>query len=134
MPYFAKIDYNRKDEENHNGYLVENIISCSHLDLYASELFVGITSCFVEFKEDGTLRNKAHVGCYYLPDIEKFTNTKEGTSWSYDPLTFTYSPPTPKPDYPEGKPKGKYYYWWDEGAYQADNTNGWILRKSNAVD
>lgn len=38
-------------------------------------------------------------------------------SWTYDSAAFVWNAPLPKPD-------GEAY--WDEDAYQEDNTTGWI--------
>ena len=61
--------------------------------------------------------NFAGKGFHYDEDLDAFYCSKNHPSWTLNTTTFTWEPPIAKPD-------GNYQ--WDEDAYQADNTTGWV--------
>jgi len=76
--------------------------------------------------EDKTVYQNYRAALRDVPAQEGFPNNAlpEGPdqqpyeSWSYDSTNFVWNAPLPKPE-------GEAY--WDEDAYQADNTTGWII-------
>ena len=48
-------------------------------------------------------------------------------SWTLNTTSGFWEPPIPQPELPEEQLVTGNYYRWDEAAYQADNTQGWVL-------
>lgn len=67
-------------------------------------------------------KNFAGIGDYY--DGTGFYALKPAASWVFDSTKYTWKPPISKPD-----DDGDYY--WDEEAYQSDNSAGWTLHKGD---
>jgi len=63
-------------------------------------------------------KNYARIGGYY--DGVGFYEPQPFPSWTLDSNTYIWHSPIPYPS--DGQ-----VYDWDEGAYQADNTTGWVL-------
>lgn len=61
--------------------------------------------------------NTASIGYTYKPDTGVFTPPRPYSSWTLDEATNSWQAPLTRPN-------GAYY--WDEDAYQADNTSGWV--------
>jgi len=64
-------------------------------------------------------RRYAGLGMTYNESMDMFLHPKPGADWILD-ANGDWQPPIPIPN--ENK-----IYRWDEDAYQADNTQGWIL-------
>ena len=63
--------------------------------------------------------NYAGIGYTYDAGNDVFYAPKPYTSWTLSNSTWLWNAPITEPD--DGK-----YYEWDEDAYQADNSVGWI--------
>ena len=50
---------------------------------------------------------------------DAFHKSQPFASWTLNTTSFIWEPPVAAPD------DGKKYYW-DESAYQSDNTKGWV--------
>ena len=82
---------------------------------------------------DNFRKQYAGVGYFYDSVKDKFISQEPFSSWSLDsnddwqpPLTY----PTITHD-GEDPPVWMWSYYWDEDAYQADNTKGWKGKKLN---
>ena len=129
---FAIYDTSKTDSGNHNGFQVVNIVCTNNIvEFYQSAAMSGISTCMAEYIEDGTLRGPGlcAIGSYFLPSEEKITNKPLGASWTYDPSTYKYTSPLgAEPTLTDAEKAANKVYYWDEAAYQADNTTGWLLR------
>lgn len=68
--------------------------------------------------QSGALRyNFASTGGHYNKEDDAFYAEKDFPSWVLNKTTYTWEAPI-------AKPSGAYR--WDEDAYQADNTTGWV--------
>lgn len=105
MSYFAKI--------HPLTYKVTNIIEAEQevIDTFPDVEFWIETSRTIRY-------NFAKVDGYYNPEDDAFYSEKPHTSWTLNKTTYTWEAPLTKPE-------GNYY--WDEDAYQADNTQGWVV-------
>ena len=65
-------------------------------------------------------KNFAGIGYKYDADKDAFIPPQKFSSWTLNETTCLWEPPIAKPD------DGNQYYW-DEEAYQSDNTEGWVL-------
>ena len=63
--------------------------------------------------------NYAGIGCTYDADNDVFYVPQPYESWTLDETTWQWISPIAYPD--DGN-----MYSWDENAYQADNTKGWV--------
>ena len=75
----------------------------------------------------GDYYNSAH-DIFYAPRPTDM-NGQPCTSWTLNTTTGLWTPPITKPIH-ENDPsvdEVPHYYEWDESAYQADNTKGWVL-------
>tara|TARA_B100001939_G_C16938359_1_gene617146 strand:- start:197 stop:631 length:435 start_codon:yes stop_codon:yes gene_type:complete len=141
MAHFAQLNENNEvvrvvvvDNDKVNmGGVDDEELGVSHLQsLYGSDTNWKQTSFNKSFRG-----NFAGVGHTYIPNAQTlgvgttdiFICQKPYDSWSLGIQTATwYSPHGAKPgitstQYAEGR-----YWEWDEAAYQADNSTGWVLR------
>ena len=78
--------------------------------------------------------NYAGIGMTYDEDNDIFIGKKPYASWTLNTSTASWEAPI---TYPSVTDDGadpvvwKYEIYWDEAAYQADNTKGWEATKSN---
>ena len=68
-------------------------------------------------EDDGTPLRKNYAGIGFHYDGIGFYEPQPYSSWILNQTTYLWDAPLPKPD-------GNYE--WDEDAYQADNTTGWV--------
>ena len=64
-------------------------------------------------------KNFANIGGNYDRVNDAFYNNQPFPSWTLNNSTYIWDPPISRPT--DGKA-----YSWDESAYQADNTKGWV--------
>jgi len=64
----------------------------------------------------------AGIGCFYSEEDDVFYCAQPYASWTLDE-NYDWQPPIPMPD--DAGPEKIYN--WDEDAYQADNTTGWVV-------
>ena len=67
-------------------------------------------------------KNHAGIGYTYDAGRDAFIETQPYPSWTLNESSCRWEAPNP---WPEETPQRGYY--WDEAAYQADNTQGWKL-------
>ena len=72
-------------------------------------------------------KNYAGVGFIYDPDRDAFIPPKPYESFVLDEDTCRWEPPIPDPVLTPEQQAGDFTYIWDEEAYQADNTKGWVI-------
>jgi hypothetical protein len=69
------------------------------------------------------------IGWYYNSEYDIFHPPKpEGcNSWTLNTTNGWWEPPIKEPEITKEQGDMEQYYVWDEEAYQADNTTGWVL-------
>ena len=133
MPYFAQLDDNN---------IVTKVISISRqecIDPHTGEEdeIIGIAQCkklcggnWKQTSFNGTIRKRyAGIGMVYNAEKDAFICQQPYPSWTLDNTDLIWVSPlgaAPEPT-DEERLAGKNYEW-DESAYQADNTQGWVLR------
>ena len=125
MAHFAQLDENN---------VVANVLviadeDCQDENGNESEA-VGVAFCKnllgqdIEFKQCSYNNNiRAHypaIGAEYRAAEDVFVNPKEFPSWVLNTTTWEYEAPLALPDDAD-----TVVYYWDEAAYQADNSTGW---------
>jgi len=71
--------------------------------------------------------NYAAKGYTYFVDQDLFMPPKPYASWTINTSEATWVAPITKPTLTEEEINAGKFYSWDENAYQADNTQGWVL-------
>tara|TARA_R100000005_G_C4905293_1_gene145525 strand:- start:198 stop:608 length:411 start_codon:yes stop_codon:yes gene_type:complete len=67
------------------------------------------------------------VGFSYNSTLDAFINPQPFPSWTLNTTTKTWQPPIVEPDRTDDMISNNQGWIWNENAYQADNTTGWIL-------
>ncbi len=131
---FAVYDISKSDSRISSttlNYKIVNTLGTDNIvEFYKDTEASGIATHMVEFIQDGTLRGPGDCvrGSYYLPNEEKITNNPLGASWTYNASNYTFTSPLgAEPTPTDSEKAANKYYVWDEAAYQADNSTGWIL-------
>ena len=70
----------------------------------------------------------AGIGFSYNAALDAFIEPQPHASWTLDNDTADWvSPLGDAPELTEAEVEARSFYRWDEDAYQADNTTGWVL-------
>lgn len=87
-----------------------------------------------DFSEESADQSKAlryryaGIGYWYDSDNDVFFSSAQPyPSWTKDLTNYVWVPPISTPALTEQEYNDGKYYTWDEDAYQADNTQGWVL-------
>ena len=92
---------------------------CETTNLHEAVLKLNIG--FLNNHQSKALRkNYAGIGYTYDKELDAFIPPKCEESWTLNETTCQWECPLPYPT------DGKSYYW-DDAAYKADNTKGWVL-------
>ena len=73
----------------------------------------------------------AGVGDVYDATNDVFYQQQPFASWVLNKTTWEWEAPITCPKLTKDDEKNNAYYVWDENAYQADNTHGWIKQTYN---
>ena len=71
--------------------------------------------------------NYPGIGWYYNSEHDIFHPARPYASHTLNTTTGMWEAPLPQPELTEAEAEAMSYYRWDEDAYQADNTTGWVL-------
>ena len=74
---------------------------------------------------DNRQMNSASIGGNYNLDEDIFYDAQPHPSWVLNTDDYGWDAPIPEPDIEET-------FYWDEAAYQADNTKGWQILNLNS--
>tara|TARA_Y100000592_G_scaffold24112_1_gene37679 strand:+ start:2230 stop:2634 length:405 start_codon:yes stop_codon:yes gene_type:complete len=129
MAHFAELNSNNVVI---NVFKVENVVIIDENDeekeslgiaflqgLFGSDKIYKQTSFNCNFR-----KNYARIGDIFDSSRNAFISNQPFPSWSLNEASCRYEPPIPHPD-PNGT-EPEYFYSWDEDAYQADNSTGWV--------
>ena len=132
MAHFAKLDENN---------IVTQVIVVSNTDIVdpntdQEEEIYGIAFCkkllggnWKQTSYNGNFRKHyAGIGYSYNAALDAFVPPQPHASWTLDNETADWvSPLGAAPGLTEAEVEARHFYFWDEEAYQADNTTGWVL-------
>ena len=76
--------------------------------------------------------NYPGIGWYYNSEHDIFHLPRPYASYTLNTTTGMWEAPIPQPELTEAEAEAMSYYRWDEDAYQADNTQGWVLETRDA--
>jgi len=133
MAHFAQLDENNvvtqvivvgnDDITDANGNEVEEIgvAFCKKL--------LGANTNWKQTSYNSNMRVRyAGIGYSYNAELDAFVAPQPFASWTLDSGTADWvSPLGAAPALTDAEVEARSYYRWDEDAYQADNTTGWVL-------
>lgn len=133
MAHFAQLDENNLVTQ---VIVINNENTCDFKGVEVEEIGIGFckklfgsNTNWKQTSYNGNFRVRyAGIGYSYNEVLDAFIPPKPFPSWILNTNTADWeSPlgPAPTSDDPEAEP---VYYYWDEDAYQADNTTGWVLK------
>ena len=89
---------------------------------------LGANTKWKQTSYNGNMRVRyAGIGYSYNESLDAFVPPQPFPSWTLNNTTAAYDPPLTEPTLTEEQITAGSYYSWDEDAYQADNTTGWVL-------
>jgi len=140
MAHFAQLDSNNvvtniivvsnDDTSDSNGVEVESI------GVAFCQKLLGSDTNWKQTSYNGNMRgNYAGIGYTYMSNVatlgvgstDIFIQQQPYASWTVGVNTAQWYAPIPEPALTDDDAAAGKYYSWDESAYQADNTTGWVL-------
>ena len=132
MAHFAKLDENN---------VVTQVIVVDNKDITdphtgQEDEILGIAFCkkllggnWRQTSYNSSMRVRyAGIGYSYNAALDAFVPPQPHDSWTLDNETADWvSPLGAAPELTEAEVEARSFYRWDEEAYQADNTTGWVL-------
>lgn len=109
-----------------------NEVDHNYAETYCSNLYGGkwVNTCIIDNmieQTDEEHRRTARLGDRYDEELDAFVPPQPYPSWTLD-NRFIWIPPIPMPIAKRTDLPDKSFYIWDEDAYQADNTQGWVVK------
>ena len=138
MAHFAQLDENNvvtqvivvsnDDTSDSNGVEVESI------GVAFCQKLLGADTNWKQTSYNSNMRVRyAGIGYSYNAELDAFVAPQPFASWTLDSDTADWvSPLGAAPALTDAEVEARSYYRWDEDAYQADNTTGWVLETPSA--
>ena len=137
MAHFAQLDENNVVTQ----VIVVSNDDCSDANGTESES-IGVAFCqkllgantnWKQTSYNGNMRVRyAGIGYSYNASLDAFVPTQPYASWTLNNETADWDAPITQPTLTEEQRTAGSFYKWDEDAYQADNTTGWVLETPSA--
>jgi len=140
MAHFAQLDSNNvvtqvivvsnDDTSDSNGVETESI------GVAFCQKLLGADTNWKQTSYNGNMRgNYAGIGMTYMESVptlgvgstDVFLPQQPYASWTIDTTEAEWKAPITQPTLTAEQVSAGSYYSWDESAYQADNTTGWVL-------
>lgn len=137
MAHFAQLDENNVVTQ----VIVVSNDDCSDASGTESES-IGVAFCqkllgantnWKQTSYNGNMRVRyAGIGYSYNESLDAFVPAQPFASWTLNNETADWDSPVTQPTLTEDQISAGSFYLWDEDAYQADNTAGWVLQTPEA--
>ena len=133
MAHFCQLDENNvvtqvivvsnDDIKDNNGTEVESI------GVAFCQKLLGANTNWKQTSYNNSMRVRyAGIGYSYNAELDAFVPPQPFASWTLDSETADWvSPLGAAPALTDEEVEARSYYRWDEDAYQADDTTGWVL-------
>ena len=132
MAHFAQLNENNivtqvivvgnSDITDANGSEVESI------GVAFCQKLIGGNTVWKQTSYNGNIRKRyAGIGFSYNEELDAFIEPQPYSSWVLNTETAQWVAPIAKPALTDEEAAVGSAYGWDEDAYQADNTTGWVL-------
>ena len=133
MAHFAQLDENNvvtqvivvsnDDTSDSNGVETESI------GVAFCQKLLGAGTNWKQTSYNSNMRVRyAGIGYSYNAELDAFITPQPHASWTLDSGTADWVAPITQPTLTSEEEAAGKYYSWDESAYQADNTTGWVLQ------
>ena len=110
------------DTSDSNGVETESI------GVAFCQKLLGASTNWKQTSYNGNMRVRyAGIGYSYNSSLDAFVAPQPYASWTLDNATADWVSPITQPTLTDEQQAAMSYYRWDEDAYQADNTTGWVL-------
>ena len=137
MAHFAQLDSNNvvtqvivvsnDDITDSNGNEVESI------GVAFCQKLLGADTNWKQTSYNNNMRTRyAGIGYSYNSELDAFIPPQPYTSWTLNSTSKDWEAPITEPTLTDEQTAAGSYYRWDEDAYQADNTAGWVLETPSA--
>ena len=140
MAHFAQLDENNvvtqvivvgnSDTSDNNGVEAESI------GVAFCQSLLGAETNWKQTSYNGNMRgNYAGIGMTFMTGVatlgvgstDVFIQQQPHASWTISTTEAIWESPIARPGLTTSQLAAGSYYTWDESAYQADNTEGWVL-------
>ena len=140
MAHFAQLDSNNvvtqvivvsnDDTSDSNGVETESI------GVAFCQKLLGADTNWKQTSYNNNMRgNYAGIGYTYMSNVatlgvgstDVFIPQQPHASWTISTTAAQWEAPITQPTLTDDQIAARSYYTWDESAYQADNTTGWVL-------
>ncbi len=137
MAHFAQLDSNNvvtqvivvsnDDITDSNGNEVESI------GVAFCQKLLGADTNWKQTSYNNNMRTRyAGIGYSYNSELDAFIPPQPYASWTLNSTSKDWEAPITQPTLTDEQTAANSYYRWDEDAYQADNTAGWVLETPSA--
>ena len=137
MAHFAQLDSNNvvtqvivvsnDDITDSNGNEVESI------GVAFCQKLLGADTNWKQTSYNNNMRTRyAGIGYSYNSELDAFIPPQPYASWTLNSTSKDWEAPITQPTLTDEQIEARSYYRWDEDAYQADNTAGWVLETPSA--
>ena len=137
MAHFAQLDSNNvvtqvivvsnDDITDSNGNEVESI------GVAFCQKLLGADTNWKQTSYNNNMRTRyAGIGYSYNSERDAFIAPQPCASWTLNSTSKDWEAPITQPTLTDEQIAANSYYRWDEDAYQADNTAGWVLETPSA--
>ncbi len=132
MAHFAKLDENNTVVQvivvHNNELLDENGVEQESLGISFCQSLFGTDTIWKQTSYNNNIRFRyAGIGYTYDSTLNAFITPKPYDSWILDNSTTDWIEPLEYPTLTQEQFDSGSFYYWDEDAYQTDNTTGWVL-------
>lgn len=134
MAHFAQLDENNVVTQvivvSNDDCSDQNGVESEELGIAFCKRLFGTDTNWKQTSYNNNMRVRyAGIGFLYNEQLDAFIYPKPFESWTLDEETVEWvSPLGAPPAVPEGS-HPLTFYRWDEEAYQADNSTGWVLQE-----
>jgi len=133
MAHFAQLDENNVVTQvivvSNDDITDSNGVETESIGVAFCQKLLGANTNWKQTSYNSNMRVRyAGIGYSYNAELDAFVAPQPYASWTLDSETADWvSPVGPAPALTDAEVEARSYYRWDEDAYQADNTVGWVL-------
>jgi len=138
MAHFAQLDENNVVTQvivvSNDDITDTNGVETESIGVAFCQKLLGADTNWKQTSYNSNMRVRyAGIGYSYNAELDAFVAPQPYVSWTLDSETANWvSPLGAAPALTEAEVEARSYYRWDEDAYQADNTTGWVLETPEA--
>jgi hypothetical protein len=133
MAHFAQLDENNLVTQviviDNSKCLNSDGVETESIGVAFCQKLLGADTNWKQTSYNGNTRFRyAGIGYSYNAELDAFVSPQPYASWTLDNDTADWvSPLGAEPALTDDEATSGSFYRWDEDAYQADNTTGWVL-------